>query len=321
MSSCRTGLHGLGCTFILLWEKERIKRTVFLCFQAVATHLLASLLHSSWVWKQPTQSPWSLTPLGLLCMRIIFEIGAGHSLKLSYLLLQVSSQPSGLDSTTTRISQSPSPPSLVLVQVNQSISLFIFQGCLGELPQVPAPPVPPLALDTALDLVSAVPSPHDHGLTCLMATFIKKNIFCVCVCAQGPVTEGLLPWKERDLFFCRNHNGCFWIVMLENTLKSPLDSKEIKPVNPKGNQPWIFIGRTDAKIPILWTPNVKSQLIGKNLDAGKSWRQDKWAAEAEMVGWHHHLNGHESEQAPGDSKGLGSLVCCSPWGCKESDIT
>ena len=177
MSSCRTGLHGLGCTFILLWEKERIKRTVFLCFQAVATHLLASLLHSSWVWKQPTQSPWSLTPLGLLCMRIIFEIGAGHSLKLSYLLLQVSSQPSGLDSTTTRISQSPSPPSLVLVQVNQSISLFIFQGCLGELPQVPAPPVPPLALDTALDLVSAVPSPHDHGLTCLMATFIKKKYF------------------------------------------------------------------------------------------------------------------------------------------------
>ena len=103
---------------------------------------------------------------------------------------------------------------------------------------------------------------------------------------------------------------------------SPLDGKEIKPVNPKGNQTWILIGRTDAETPILWPPDVNSQLIGKDPDAGKDWRQEeKGVTEDEMVGWHHWLNRHEFEQAPGVGNGQGSLVCCSPWGRKESDTT
>ena len=100
--------------------------------------------------------------------------------------------------------------------------------------------------------------------------------------------------------------------------------KEVKPVHPKGNQSWIFIGRTDAEAeaPILWPPDVKSRLIRKDADAGKDWRQEeKGATEDEMVGWHHWLNGHEFEQTLGDGEGQGSLVCCSPWGRKESDMT
>ena len=105
-------------------------------------------------------------------------------------------------------------------------------------------------------------------------------------------------------------------MVLDKTLESPLDSKEIKPVNPKGNQPWIFIGRTDveAEASILWLPDVKSQLIGKDSDAGKDWGwEEKEVTEDEMVGWHHWLNGHEFGQNLGDSGRQGSLVCCSPW--------
>ena len=117
-------------------------------------------------------------------------------------------------------------------------------------------------------------------------------------------------------------NWWFWTVMLEKTLESPLDSKKIKPVSPKGNQSWIFIGRTDAKTPILWPPDVKNWLIGKDSDAGKDWRQEeKGTTEAEMVGWHHRLNGPEFEQTWVDSEGQRSLVCCSSWGRKESDTT
>ena len=97
--------------------------------------------------------------------------------------------------------------------------------------------------------------------------------------------------------------------------------KDIKPVNPKGNQSWIFIGRTDAEAEtlILWPPDVKSWFIRKDPDAGKDWRQgEKGTTKDEMVGWHHWLNGHEFEQAPGDGEGQGSLACCSPWGHKES---
>ena len=95
-----------------------------------------------------------------------------------------------------------------------------------------------------------------------------------------------------------------------------LYSKEIKPVNPKGNQSWIYIGRTDAKAPILWPPDGKSWLIGKNPDAVKDWRQEKGTIEEEMVGWHHWLNGHELEQTLEDGEGQGSLTCCSSWGCR-----
>ena len=116
-------------------------------------------------------------------------------------------------------------------------------------------------------------------------------------------------------------NWCFWPVVLEKTLGSPLDSK-IKSVNPKRNQPWVFIGRTDAEAPTLWPPDEKSRLTGKDPDARKDWRQEeKWMTEDEMVGWHHRLDGHEFEQALGDGEGQGSLVCCSPWGHKESDTT
>ena len=107
---------------------------------------------------------------------------------------------------------------------------------------------------------------------------------------------------------------------VEKTLESPLDSMEIQPVNPKGNQPWIFIGKTDAKAPIWWPSDEKRQPIGKDPDAGQDWRQEeKRTTKDEMVGWHHWLNGHEFEQAPGVGEEQGSLAFCSPRGGKELD--
>ena len=117
-------------------------------------------------------------------------------------------------------------------------------------------------------------------------------------------------------------NWCFWTVVLEKTLESPLDSKEIKPVNSKGNQPWIFTGSADAEAeaPVLWPPDEENELIGRDPDAGKDWRQEEMK-EDEMVGLHHQLDGHEFEQALGVGDGQGSLACSSLWGCKESDLT
>ena len=112
-------------------------------------------------------------------------------------------------------------------------------------------------------------------------------------------------------------------MVLEKTLESPLSCKEIKPVNPKGNPSWLFIGRTGAaaETPLLWLLDAKSWLIGKDADAGKDWRQEeKGVTEEEIVRWHHQLNGWESEQTLANS-GQGILVCCSPWGCKELDTT
>ena len=105
-------------------------------------------------------------------------------------------------------------------------------------------------------------------------------------------------------------NWCFWAVVLEKTLESPLDSKEIQPVHPK-DQSWVFIGRTDveAETPILWPPDVKSWLIGKDPDPGKDWGQEKGTMEDEVVGWHHQLNGHEFEWTPGVGDGQGGLAC------------
>ena len=117
---------------------------------------------------------------------------------------------------------------------------------------------------------------------------------------------------------------CFWTVVLEKTLESPLDCKEIQPVNPKGNQSWIFIGRIDAEAetPILWPPDAKNWLIRKAPDAGKDWRQgEKGTTEDEMVEWHHHLNGHEFKQGQGVGDRQGSLACCSPCGHKELVMT
>ena len=113
-------------------------------------------------------------------------------------------------------------------------------------------------------------------------------------------------------------------MLLEKTLKSPLDCKDIQPVHPKGDQSWVFIGRTDAEAetPILWPPDVKSWLIWKDLDARKDWRQEeKGTTEDETVGWHHRLNGHGFGWTTGVGGGQGGLACCGPWGHKESDRT
>ena len=119
-------------------------------------------------------------------------------------------------------------------------------------------------------------------------------------------------------------NWCFWTVVLEKTLESPLDCKEIQPVRSKGDQSWMLIGRTDAKAetPILWPPHVKSWLTGKDPDAGRDWGQEeKGTTEDEMAGWHHQLNGREFEWTLGVGDGQGGLACCDSWGHKESDTT
>ena len=114
-------------------------------------------------------------------------------------------------------------------------------------------------------------------------------------------------------------NWCFWTVVLEKTLESPLDCKESQPVQRKGDKSWVFIGRTDAKAetPIVWPPDAKSWLIWKDPDAGKDWRQEeKGTTEDETVGWHHWLYGHGFGWTPGVGDGQGGLVCCGSWGCR-----
>ena len=134
-----------------------------------------------------------------------------------------------------------------------------------------------------------------------------------CGFSSGHVWMWELDYKESWAM----KNWCFWTVVLEKTLESPLDLKEIQPVHPKGDWSWVFIGRTDAEAetPILWPLEVKNWLTGKDPDAGKNWRQEeKGMTEDETVGWHHRLDGHEFEQALGVGDGKGSLACCSPWG-------
>ena len=118
-------------------------------------------------------------------------------------------------------------------------------------------------------------------------------------------------------------NWCFWTVMLEKTLESPLDCKEIQLVHSKGDLSWVFIGRTDAETetPVLWPPHAKSWLIGKDPDPGKDWGQEKGITENEMAGWHHRLDGHEFGWTLGVGDGQGGLVCCNSWSRKESDTT
>ena len=119
-------------------------------------------------------------------------------------------------------------------------------------------------------------------------------------------------------------NWCSWTVVLEKTLESPLDCKEIQPVHPEGNQSWIFKQRTDAEAetPVLWPPHAKSWLIGKDPDAGRGWGQEeKGTTEDEMAGWHHRLDGHEFEWTPGVGDRQGGLACCDSWGRKKSDVT
>ena len=141
---------------------------------------------------------------------------------------------------------------------------------------------------------------------------VKSKVFPV-------IMYGCESWSIKNTEHQRTDAFELWCW---RRLLSPLVYKEIKPVNPKENQPCIFIGRTDAEAPILWPPDAKSRLIGKDLDFRKDWGQEeKRSTEGEMVRWHHWLNGHEFEQTPGDSEGQGSLACCSSWGGKESDST
>ena len=129
---------------------------------------------------------------------------------------------------------------------------------------------------------------------------------------------------HRSVYIWVLKNWCFKTILLEKTLERPLDSKEIKPVNPKGNQFWIFIGRTDAEAetPVLWPPHAKSWLIGKDSDAGRDWEQEeKETTEDKMAGWHHWLYGRESGWIPGVGDGQEGLACCDAWGRKESDTT
>ena len=138
--------------------------------------------------------------------------------------------------------------------------------------------------------------------------------------SSGHVWMWELDYKENWAL----KNWCFWTVVLEKTLESPLDCKEIQSVPPKRDQSWVFTGRTDAEVEtlILWPPHVKSWLIGKDPDARKDWRQEqKGTTEDKMVGWHHWFDAHEFEQAPGVGDGQGGLVCCSSWGRRELDTT
>ena len=136
----------------------------------------------------------------------------------------------------------------------------------------------------------------------------------------GHVWVWELDYKES----CALKNWCFWTVVLEKTLESPLDCKEIQPVHPKGDQSWVFTGRTDveAETPILWPPHAKSWLIWKDPDAGRDWGQEEEGMiENEMAGWHQWLNGHGFGWTLGVGDGQGGLMCCGSWGCKESDTT
>ena len=167
---------------------------------------------------------------------------------------------------------------------------------------------------------------------------LKLNIQKTKIMTSSPITL----WKgpsSQSYSFSSSHvwmwefdykeswapkNRCFWTAVLQKTLESPLDCREIKPVHPKGNQLSIFIGRTDAEAetPVLWLPDEKNWLVGKDPDAWKDLRQEeKGTPEGEMVGWHHQLDGHDFEQAPEVCDGQGSLACCSPWGHKELDMT
>ena len=151
--------------------------------------------------------------------------------------------------------------------------------------------------------------------------FANKGLSCQSYgFSSGHVWTWELVYKES----WAPKNWCFWTVVLEKTLESPLNSKEIQPVHPKGDQSWVFIGRTDAEAetPILWLPDAKSWLIEKDPNAEKDWEQEeKEMTEDEMIGWYHWINGHEFVQTLGDGEGWESVECYCPWGHTELDVT
>ena len=147
------------------------------------------------------------------------------------------------------------------------------------------------------------------------ASYIKHNFL---VLLNGFSSGHVWMWELDYKEICVLKNWCFWTMVLEKTLESPLDRKEIQQVHPQGDQSWVFTGRTDeAETPILWPLDVKSWLIWKDPDAGKDWGQEKGMTADEVVGWHHRLNGHEFGWTLGGGDRQGSLACCSSWGRKE----
>ena len=147
---------------------------------------------------------------------------------------------------------------------------------------------------------------------------------CPCSQSYGFYSSHVGIWELDYKESWALNNWCFWTVLLEKILESPLDCKEIRRVHPKGNQSWVFTGKTDTEgeAPILRPADAKNWHIGKDPDSRKDWRQEeKRTTEDEMVGWHHQFDWYEFEQAPGVGDGLGSLACYSPWGHKESDMT
>ena len=157
----------------------------------------------------------------------------------------------------------------------------------------------------------------------ILSSFCKYTFFlwiCYLLCWGSHVWTWELDCEESWVL----KNWCFWTVVLEKTLESPLDCKEIQPVHPKGDQSWVFFGRNNAKAetPVLWPPHAKSWLIGKDPDSGRGWGQEeKGMTEDEMAGWHHWLDGRESEWTPGVGDGQGGPACYSSWVRKESDTT
>ena len=151
--------------------------------------------------------------------------------------------------------------------------------------------------------------------------FVNKGPSSQC---YGFSSSHVWMWESDYKENWAQKNWCFWTVVLKRTHESPWDCKEIQPVHPKGDQSWVFVGRTDAEAetPILWLPHAKSWLIGKYFDAGRDWGQEeKGMTEDEMAGWHHQLYGRESEWTLGIGDGQGGLACCDSWGRKEPDRT
>ena len=165
---------------------------------------------------------------------------------------------------------------------------------------------------------STIKCPFPKSLTVKIRTGLKSSYLLILKNYHVRIWE--LDYKES----WAQKNWCLWTVVLEKTLEGPLDCKEIQPAHPKGDQSWVFIGRTDveAETPVLWPPDAKSWLIWKDPDAGKDWGQEeKGTMEDEMVGWHHRHNGHGSGWTLGVADGQGGLACCSSQSRKVSDTT
>ena len=165
-----------------------------------------------------------------------------------------------------------------------------------------------------------------HSQSICHSSLFHANIYFNIPSSQGYGFSGGHVWMweldYKESWVLKNWR--FWTVVLEKTLESPLDCKEIQQVHPKGDQSWVFFGRNDAKAetPVLWPPHAKSWLIGKDSDSVRDWGQEeKGTTEDEMAGWHHWLNGRESEWTPGVGDGQGGLACCDSWGGKESETT